>query len=189
LEKAKKEYPNKVIDIRDMKYSRGDSKRYTIYVTDSKGRTTTTIDRSQSYSTYTYSCVAKVIEFISPETKMNETLVKAIDKAMSRVRAGSRLAIDQITSLGEDKETINDQLIDILLDKGYKVVAKEYLEKLKEEQEQQTSGGFNEKTTVKTDNFSGIGYFLNIRVTEKSMRVQVVNVSTGEYEGNATVEF
>jgi len=70
----------------------------------------------------------------------------------------------------------------------YKVVAKEYLERLKEEQEQQVKG-HNERTTAQTENFSGVGYFLNVRVNEKSIRVQVINVSTGEYEGNATVEF
>jgi len=165
LEKAKKEYPNKVIDLRNL---------------DVQG------------TIYAMSCSAKVVEFISPERQMNETLVKAVDKSLNNVRAGSRLAIDQISVSSINnatKETLNDQLIDILLDRGYKVVAKEYLEKLKEEQEQQTGGGFNEKTTAKTDNFSGAGYFLNVRANEKSIRIQVINVSTGEYEGNATVEF
>ena len=167
LEKAKKEYPKKVIDIRNLEYS-----------------------RTGTYDDGVYNCVGKVIEFVSPETKMNETLVKAVDKALSKVTEGSRLAIDQISvSGGLDRETIKDKLLDVLLDKSYRVVAKEYLEKLKEEQEKQMSGGFNEKTTAKPENFSGVGYFLNVRVSEKSIRVQVVNVSTGEYEGNATVEF
>ena len=142
-----------------------------------------------AYSYHTTSN-AKVVEFISPETKMNETLVRAVDRGLSKVSSGSRLAIDQIAvSGGLDRETVNDQLIDILLDKNYRVVAKEYLEKLREEQEQQQSGDFNERTTAKTDNFSGVGYFLNVKVNEKSIRIQVINVSTGEYEGNATVEF
>ena len=34
-----------------------------------------------------------------------------------------------------------------------------------------------------------VGYYINVKVTETSLRVQVVNVSTGEYEGNATVNF
>ena len=166
LEQAKKEYPNKVIDLRNFKRA--------------------------NLGNGTHSGSATVVELnsSSPETKMNETLVKAVDKSMSNVRGGSRLAIDQVSvSGGLDRTTVNDQLIDVLLDRGYRVVAKEYLEKLKEEQEQQTSGGFNEKTTAKTANFSGVGYFLNVRVNEKSIRIQVINVSTGEYEGNATVEF
>ena len=162
LARAQKEYPNKVIDIREIRFS---------YTT----KTYTTLP-----PVYLYSCTAKVVEFISPETKSNETLVKAVDKALSRVNGGSRLAIDQISVLGSEltKNDINDQLIDILLENGYKVVAKEYLEKLQEEQERQQRGGFNERTTAKTENFSGVGYFLNVRVNEKSIRIQVVNVST-----------
>ena len=163
LEKAKKEYPNKVIDLRTV---------------------SGTVDNMP--------CTAVVVELnsSSPETKLNVTLEKAVDKSMGNVRGGSRLAIDQISvSGGLDRTTVNDLLIDVLLDKGYKVVAKEYLEKLKKEQEQQKMGGYKEGTTAKTDNFSGVGYFLNIRVNEKSIRVQVVNVSTGEYEGNATIDF
>jgi len=163
LEKAKREYPNKVIDLRNFSRSQG-----------------------------TGSCSATVVELnsSSPETKMNATLVKAVDKALSKVNEGSRLAIDQISvSGGLSRETVKDQLIDILLDKEYKVVAKEYLEKLKEEQEKQISGDFNDRTVAKIGNFSAVGYFLNVRVNEKSIRVQVVNVSTGEYEGNAIVDF
>jgi hypothetical protein len=168
LEKAKKEFPNKLIDLRNVE----------------------TAFKYMSNGYNLYSGSAKVVEVISPETQLNETLLKALDKAISNVREGSRMAIDQISASGGlDKTTVKDQLIDILLDRGYKVVAKEYLEKLKEEQEEQMSGGYNEKKTAKTDNLSGAGYFLNIRVNEKSIRIQVVNVSTGEYEGNATVDF
>ena len=162
LEKAKKEYPNKVIDLRNF--------------------------IREGYNPA--NCSAKVVELYSPETKLNETLVKAVNKALSKVNGGSRLAIDQISvSGGLNRETVKDQLLDVLLDREYRVVAKEYLEKLKAEQEQQQGGGYNERTTVKTENFSAVGYFLNVRVNEQSIRVQVINVSTGEYEGNATVEF
>lgn len=100
------------------------------------------------------------------------------------------MAIDQVSvTYGMDKEALKDQLLDVLLDKGYKVIAKEYLEKLYEEQEAQQSGIYNESTTVKDNNFSAVGYYINVKVTETSLRVQVVNVSTGEYEGNATVNF
>jgi len=179
LEKAKKEFPTKVIDLRNVTYSQ----------TSEDGQRPDQFGRG--YYARTWTCNAKVVEFISPETKMNETLVKAVDKALSRVNGGSRLAIDQVSVSGSEltKNDVNDQLIDVLLDNGYKVVAKEYLEKLQEEQEKQTGGGFNERTVAKTDNFSGIGYFLNVRVNDKSIRIQVVNVSTGEYEGNTTVDF
>lgn len=78
----------------------------------------------------------------------------------------------------------------MLLDKDYKVVAKEYLQKLYEEQEDQLKSGlFNPDTMVEGSKFSAVGYFINVKVTETTIRVQVVNVSTGEYEGNATINF
>jgi len=200
FEKAKKEYPNKIVDIRNLDYSEEVSwrDRMAYRYVDKAGSICSPKVKNAEYKyvkigywrIHKHTIVAKVVEFISPETQLNETLVKAANKALGKVSAGSRFAIDQISVSGKlDKETVNDQIIDILLDKSYKVVAKEYLEKLKEELEEQQSGGFNERTMARTENFSGIGYFLNVRVNDKSIRIQVVNVSTGEYEGNATVEF
>ena len=121
-------------------------------------------------------------------------LNKAFDKALMNVREGSRFSIDNVTISGDitseiNKESVKDNVIDVLLDKGYKVVAKEYLERLYQEQQVQQSGIYNENTVVQENNLSAVGYFLNIKITDESLRVQVVNVSTGEYEGNATITF
>ena len=118
-------------------------------------------------------------------------LSTAMNKALRDVPEGSRIAFDRVTSSNEeiDRDDLKDKVTDILLDKGYRIVAKEYFAKLYEEQQAQQSGIYNENTTVKTDNFSAVGYYINVKVTETSLRVQVVNVSTGEYEGNATVNF
>lgn len=136
-----------------------------------------------------YSSATVVIKDAEIET--NENLSKVFDKALRNVSEGSRLAIDQITVTSSmDKENLKDQLIDVLLEKGYRVVAKEYLQKLYKEQEDQLKSGiYNPETTVEGSKFSAVGYFINVKVTETSIRVQVVNVSTGEYEGNATVNF
>ena len=167
LEKAKEEYPDKLIDLRSFMAS---------------------YDYSSDGSIY--NCSAKVVEFISQEVVLNETLVKAVDKALSKVSAGSRLAIDQVSVSGElSRETVNDQLLSILNERNYRVIAKEYFERLKEELKEQKKGGYNVEKTADADNFSGVGYFLNVRVDEKSIRIQVINISTGEYEGNAAVEF
>ena len=174
LNKAKTDYPNYVVDIRDLQ-------------------------NESKYSTYSdyYSCsryysigVGKVVDLHDPEAQTYGSLSQALNKALRNVREGSRMAIDQVTvPYSMDKETLKDQLLDVLLDKGYRVVAKDYLEKLYEEQEAQQSGIYNDKTTVQENNFSAVGYYINVKVTETSLRVQVVNVSTGEYEGNATVNF
>lgn len=120
----------------------------------------------------------------------DENLSQTTQRALRNVPGGSRIAIDNVSATGDgNKEYYKDKCIDLLVKQGYKVVAKEYLEKLYEEQQQQQSGIYNDKTTVQDNNFSAVGYFVNVKITETSMRVQVVNVSTGEYEGNATVNF
>jgi hypothetical protein len=140
--------------------------------------------------TYRYYNSSATVVIPDKEAISNEKLSQSLDKALRNVREGSRLAIDQISvKTGMNREDYKDQLIDILLDKGYRVVAKEYLDKLYEEIKDQESGIYNDGTTVKPDNFSAVGYYINVKVTETSLRVQVVNVSTGEYEGNATVNF
>ena len=115
-------------------------------------------------------------------------LSKALDKALLDVREGSCLALDIIKSTGDiDQDELKDQVVDLLLTKGYKVVAKDYLEKLYEEQKSQQSGIYNERTTVKANNFSAVGYYINVKQTEAVIKVQVINVSTGECESNITV--
>ena len=173
LRKTKQDFPGKVVDIRSMEVGS--------YYDNNQG------------GTYFGPAVGKVVEIGgNPEAQSMENLSKAMDKALRNVREGSRVAIDMVTVSGGvsiNREDLKDQIIDALLDKGYKVVAKDYLEKMYEEQEAQQSGIYNENTTVKPDNFSAVGYYINVKVTETSLRVQVVNVSTGEYEGNATVNF
>ena len=168
LEIAQNEYPTlKNVDIRNLKGN----------------------DISGNNGYYRTSCTFTIVgdDMLS---LLRKNLSQALNKALRNVREGSRMAIDQVTvPYSMDKETLKDQLLDVLLDKGYKVIAKEYLEKLYEEQEAQQSGIYNENTTVKDNNFSAVGYYINVKVTETSLRVQVVNVSTGEYEGNATVNF
>lgn len=173
LNKAKKDFPNYVVDIRELQNE--SSSRWSSYL---------------NCTFYKSVAVGKVVDLHDPEAQSYGNLSQALNKALRNVREGSRMAIDQVTVISSmDRETLKDQLIDVLLDKGYKVVAKEYLERLYEEQQNQQSGIYNDRTTVQENNFSAVGYYINVKITETSLRVQVVNVSTGEYEGNATVNF
>ena len=69
------------------------------------------------------------------------------------------------------------------------MVAKEQIEKLYKEQQGQQSGIYDSETTVKGNNFKAIGYYISVLITEEYVQVQVVNVSTGEYDGNAIINF
>lgn len=170
---ARDKYPNKNVFLRNMM-----------------------IEHYYSNNGDSWDCVSGVdiCEKLSGDYIIKTHFNKAFDKALMNVREGSRFSIDNVTISGNltndiNKESVKDNVIDVLLDKGYKVVAKEYLERLYQEQQVQQSGIYNENTVVQENNLSAVGYFLNIKITDESLRVQVVNVSTGEYEGNATITF
>lgn len=168
-------YPNRKVIVRNFRYRT----RYKYY---------------DGFDTYHYYHNYNFVELIPANKILQQNLNKAFDKALMNVREGSRFSIDNVTISGNltndiNKESVKDNVIDVLLDKGYKVVAKEYLERLYQEQQVQQSGIYNENTVVQENNLSAVGYFLNIKITDESLRVQVVNVSTGEYEGNATITF
>lgn len=129
---------------------------------------------------------AKVV-IKDPKVEANEKLRQAIIKSLANIREGSRLAIDQVRIAEGDKEDFKDQIVEILLDEGFKVVAKEYLDRLYEEQQAQQSGIYNDRTTVQENNFSAVGYYINVKRTDSSIKVQIINVSTGEYEANTSV--
>lgn len=167
LREAKQVYTNKEVGIRNL----------------TKGKVSVNSDGSVSYY-YTYT-VVELPGIVA------QKMYEAIGKATRQIDDGNRFAIDQfsVTDGKTDKEKAKGQAIDYLLGKGYKVLAKEKLQKLYKEQQDQQSGIYNEKTTVKGNNFSAVGYFISVRITEEYVQVQVVNVSTGEYIGNITENF
>lgn len=195
MHKAKNEYGNiySTFFLRDFKYEREE-----INIGGSG------IRRNEKKITWKYSASVVIVDHqveakvkqAEAKVKQDETTVmaseglkRAIDKALQDVRNGAKIAIDQIrVPIGRDKEEYKDEIVETLLDKGFKVVAKEYLEKLYEEQQNQQSGIYNEKTIVQENNFSAVGYYLNVKLTETSLRVQAINVSTGEYAGNVTIK-
>lgn len=171
--------------IRDAKYSI----RYKVETNYGLPFTCGTCD--EKYEHYYIFMTATIVvsnQVFNTVTKPTDPLNRALIKALQDIREGSRLALDQIKTTNGNKEDFKDQIVEILLDEGYKVVAKDYLEKLYEEQQAQQSGIFNDRTTVKENNFSAIGYFINVKQTETAIKVQVINVSTGEYDANVTVK-
>ena len=164
LREAKQAYPNKEVGIRNL----------------SKGNVKVNSDGSVSnYYNYT------IVELPSPVV---QKLIEAINKATREIDEGNRFALDKLTITDgqTDKEKTKGQIVDLLLGKGYKVVAKESLEKLYKEQQGQQSGIYNPDTTVEGNNFTAVGYYISVRITEEYVQVQVINVSTGEFEGNVT---
>lgn len=165
LKEAKQAYSDKNVGIRSLKKGESDF--------DSAGSVV-------YYYNYT------IVEL--PDAVMQK-VYEAIRKATREIDEGNRFALDRLNILDgqTDKQLAKSNIIDYLIGRGYKVVAKEYLQKLKDEIDGQGSGLYNPGTTVKSNNFSAVGYFLSVRVDYGYVQVEVVNVSTGEYEGNVTV--
>lgn len=167
LREAKQVYTNKEVGIRNL----------------TKGKVTVNGDGSVSYY-YTYT-VVELPGIVA------QKMYEAIGKATRQIDEGNRFAIDvfSVTDGKTDKEKAKGQAVDYLLGKGYKVLAKEKLQKLYKEQQDQRSGIYNDETVAEMGKFSAVGYFLSVRITEEYVQVQVVNVSTGEYVGNVTENF
>lgn len=166
LREAQKTYAGKTIAIRDL--SKGDIK----------------ISGDGSVLNYYNYTIVELPDVIY------SALYDAMQKATSTIEEESRFAIEKvvITDQQSDKENVKSQITNLLLNKGHKVVAKEYLENLYKEQQGQQSGIYNDKTTIESNNFTATGYYLRARITEEYVLIEVVNVSTGEFEGNVSVE-
>lgn len=166
LREAQQAFPKKSVGIRNL----------------TQGKLNVNSDGSVSYY-YTYT----IVELPS---LVAQKMYEAINKATTEIEEGQRFAIDKIfiTDGKTDKEKTKGQIVDYLLGKGYKVLAKDKLQQLHKEQQSQQSGIYDSETTVKGNNFKAVGYYISVLITEEYVQVQVVNVSTGEYEGNVTVE-
>ena len=142
---AKQAYPEKEVEVRDL------------HEDDVKVNAGGSVSHYYRYT---------IIEMPSVVT---QKLYDAIDKATKEITEGNRFALDKVTITDRsiDKEKTKGQIVDMLLDKGYKVVAKEFLEKLYKEQQGQQSGIYNEETVVEGNKFTAVGYYLTVRITEE----------------------
>ena len=165
LREAQQAFPKKTVGIRNL----------------TQGKLNVNSDGSVSYY-YTYT----IVELPGV---VSQKMYEAINKSTDEIEEGQRFALDKIsiTDGQTDKEKTKGQIVDFLLGKGYKVLAKDKLQQLYKEQQSQQSGIYDSSTTAAIGNFKAVGYYISVLITEEYVQVQVVNVSTGEYEGNVTV--
>lgn len=165
LKEAKIKHAGKSIDIRNLKKGKADfnTQGDVVY-----------------YYTYT------IIEL--PDA-VALALNSALTKSLSDIDKNKKFAFDKLYTPNYDKNKIKNQVIDHLKKGGHKIVAKDYLYKLKKEQEGPDGGLHNPETIVKSNNFSAVGYFININITEEYLQIEIINVSTGEVDGNAIEDF
>lgn len=164
LREAQRSYPEKDVEVRDLRED------------EVKVNAGGSISHYYRYT---------IIEMPSAVT---QKLYVAIEKATKDIEEGNRFALDKVTVTDRsiDKEKIKGQVVDMLLERNYKVVAKDMLERLSKEQNTQQNGSSDEENANEQNKFTSVGYYVIVRVTEEYIQVQVVNVSTGEFEGNVT---
>ena len=83
-----------------------------------------------------------------------------LNMAIRNAKKGSKIALNQIMSFGTTDEYLKDQMINILMDEGYRVVSN-----------------------------TNADYCINLKMSDDFLQIQLVNSHTGEYEGVASVKY
>ena len=83
-----------------------------------------------------------------------------LNMATRNAEKGSKIALNQIMSFGATDEYLKNQMIDILMDEGYRVVSN-----------------------------TNADYCINLKMSDDFLQIQLVNSHTGEYEGVASVKY
>lgn len=84
-----------------------------------------------------------------------------LNEAIRSANDGSRIALNQISFMGGADESLENQLMDILFDEGFRVV----------------------------NSISNADYYINVKMDDNSLQIRMVNAVTGEYEGVSSVKY
>ena len=84
-----------------------------------------------------------------------------LNEAIRGANDGSRIAFNQISFMGDSDESLENQLMDILFDEGFRVV----------------------------NSISNADYYINVKMDDNSLQIRMVNADTGEYEGVSSVKY
>lgn len=138
---VKKDYPKRMIGI-----------GYFVMYT-SVGWLSSTVTRHIPGSEYwEYTCKIKILE---PNIRyyLNEAIRSAND--------GSRIALNQVLFMEGTDERLENQLMNILFDEGFRVV----------------------------NSISNADYYINVKMDNNSLQIRMVNAVTGDYEGVSSVKY
>lgn len=134
---VKRDYPNKMIGIKKGNGS-------ICYI----GRSS---QYEYDYTEYIFDYEIKILE---PNIRYY------LNEAIRNAKDGSKIALNQILSMGGTDENLKVQLLDILFDEGFRVVSISYAD-----------------------------YYINVKMNDNSLQIQMVNAVTGEYEGVSSVKY
>ena len=84
-----------------------------------------------------------------------------LNEAIRNAKDGSKIALNQVIAFGTSDENLENQVMDILMDEGFRVVS----------------------------SISNADYFINLKMNDNSLQIRMANASTGEYEGISTAKY
>lgn len=84
-----------------------------------------------------------------------------LNEAIRSANDGSRIAFNQISFMGGADESLENQLMDILFDEGFRVV----------------------------NSISNADYYINVKMDDNSLQIRMINAITEEYEGVSSVKY
>jgi len=117
----------------------------------------------------------------------------AIVQATTNVSQNSRLAIVEVTADSDIKSFITGEAEYLLKNKGFRIVDRAQLDRVRAEQSIQHSNEFDDKTVANIGKLAGADYLITIRVDGKGgltrLRWRILNTQSALVAGAASVHF
>lgn len=135
---VKRDYPNKMIGIKKGNGSICYVGRWAQYEDD--------------YKEYIFDYEIKILE---PNIRYY------LNEAIRNAKDGSKIALNQVIAFGTSDKNLENQVMDILMDEGFRVVS----------------------------SISDADYFINLKKDDNSLQIRMGNAVTGEYEGVSSVKY
>jgi len=175
LEAAKTEYHGN-IDVRDITWTK------TRTITDS----TTLLILG-----YEYTAIGKVILLDNANSNANirtgieGSLARAAEQIMSSIQPNSRIAIVYVTSSDMDStEYIANELEYIMVNRGFTVIDRSHLDKIRQEQKFHLSGEVDDNTAVSIGKIVGANIIITGSITgtgsTSRLRIRALNTETAQ---------
>jgi len=124
---------------------------------------------------------------------IDDAIQLAIENGTTKVTQNSRLAIVDITAESNIKTFINGEAEFILKNKGFRIVDRAQLDRVRAEQRMQQSNEFDDRTIANVGKLAGADYLITIRVDGRGgltrLRWRILNTQTALVAGAASVHF
>jgi len=124
---------------------------------------------------------------------IEDAVMAAIDQATSKITPKSNLAIVNVDAGFSIRDFITGETEYTLVNKGFKIVDRAQLDRIRREQGFQVSGEVDDRTAVSLGKFAGADYLINIRADGRGgltrLRWRILDTQTALLAGTASVPY